>query len=51
MYSCIRNKRVAGERIGPLKDKGGSSCMEPDEVGELCLSEVLNEYLATVSSH
>ena len=42
-YAYIRGKRVAKERLGPLKDSGGNLCMQPDEVGE-----VLNEYFASV---
>ena len=42
-YTYIKNKRVARERVGPLKDKGGNQCVEPKEMGE-----VLNEYFASV---
>ena len=34
-YTYIRNTRVARERVGPLKDKGGKLCVEPKEVGEI----------------
>jgi len=38
-YTYVKSKRVARERIGPLK--GGNPCMEPEEMGE-----ILNEYFA-----
>ena len=38
-----KSKRVARERVGPLKDKGGNLCVEPEEMGE-----VLKEYFASV---
>ena len=34
-YAYIRRKRVAKERVGPLKDSGGNLCVEPDEVKDL----------------
>ena len=39
----IKSMRVARERVGPLKDKGGHLCVEPEE-----MDEVLNEYFASV---
>eukprot|EP00061_Rhincodon_typus_P005144 g24309.t1 len=42
-YTYIKSKRVARERTGPVKDKGGNLCVEPEEVGE-----VLNEYFVSV---
>ena len=42
-YAHIRRKRVAKERMGPLKNSGGNVCVEPDEVGE-----VLNECSTSV---
>ena len=42
-YPYIKSKRVARERVGPLKDRGGNLCVEPEEMGE-----VLNEYFASV---
>eukprot|EP00061_Rhincodon_typus_P003039 g19135.t1 len=42
-YAYIRRKWVARERVGPLKDKGGKLCAEPQKVGE-----ILNEYFVSV---
>eukprot|EP00061_Rhincodon_typus_P009067 g32253.t1 len=43
LYAYIRRKRVAKKRVGPLKNKGGMLCIEPQEVGE-----ILNEYFVLV---
>ena len=42
-YAYKRRKRVAKEKVGPLKDSGGNMFVEPDEVGE-----VLNKYFSSV---
>jgi len=42
-YTYIKRKRVARERVGPLKDRGGNLCVKPEEI-----SELLNEYFALV---
>ena len=42
-YPDIKSKRVARDRVGSLKDRGGNLCVEPEEMGE-----VLNEYFASV---
>ena len=34
-YTNIKSKRIARERVGPLKDKGGNLCVEPEEMGEV----------------
>jgi len=34
-YTYTRSKRVARERVGPLKDRGWNLCVEPEEMGEL----------------
>ena len=34
-YSYVKSKRVARERVGPLKDSGGDLCMEPEEMGKI----------------
>ena len=41
-YTYIKSKRVARERVGPLKDRGGNLCAEPEEMGK-----VLNEYFVS----
>ena len=41
-YTYIKSKRVARERVGPLKGREGNLCVEPEEMGEL-----LNEYFAS----
>eukprot|EP00061_Rhincodon_typus_P014606 g41725.t1 len=42
-YAYNRRKRIAREKVEPLKDKGGKVYVEPQEVGE-----ILNEYFVTV---
>eukprot|EP00061_Rhincodon_typus_P009965 g33867.t1 len=42
-YRYIKNKRITREKVGPLKDKGGTLCLEAENVGE-----ILNEYSALV---
>lgn len=42
-YTYIRHKKVAGERVGLLKDKGGDLCIESEEV-----VVVLEEYFILV---
>eukprot|EP00061_Rhincodon_typus_P008006 g30223.t1 len=39
----MKSKMVDRERVGPLKNKGGNLCAEPEEVGD-----VLNEYFVSV---
>eukprot|EP00061_Rhincodon_typus_P001883 g16036.t1 len=42
-YTCVRNKRMARVRVGPIRDSGRNLCAELEEVGE-----VLNEYFVSV---
>eukprot|EP00061_Rhincodon_typus_P003219 g19566.t1 len=42
-YAYIRRRKVAREKVGPLKDKGGNLCGEPQEVGK-----ILNKYFVLV---
>eukprot|EP00061_Rhincodon_typus_P006131 g26439.t1 len=42
-YTYVRNNRMARMRVGPIRDSGGTLCMESEEVGE-----VLNECFASV---
>ena len=42
-YSYIKSKRVARERIDPLKNQYGHLCVEPQEMGE-----IFNEYFSSV---
>jgi len=44
-FYALRKKRVAQERVCPLKDSGGNLCLQQDKVGEQ-----LNEYFASVST-
>ena len=41
-HTHIKSKRITREGIGPLKDKGGNSCLYLD------VGEVLKEYFASV---
>ena len=42
-YRYVRNKRLIRARLGPVKDRSGKLCVEPEEMGE-----ALNEYFSSV---
>jgi len=42
-YSYVKSKRVARERVDPLRDSGGNLCMKPEELGD-----ILSEHFASV---
>ncbi|XP_059805904.1 uncharacterized protein LOC132380941 [Hypanus sabinus] len=42
-FNYVKNKRMTGVKVGPIRDKSGKMCLEAVEV-----TEVLNEYFSSV---